>query len=318
MKHLSKIIIIQILSIILILKPNLLITSDYAIKLNKINDGVWVYIPSKEQMENKIVVSNIGVIEGDNYSLIIDAGNSVSFANQFLKELKKIKIKPIKYLIITHRHYDHSFGLEAFAKEQTEVYMDKNEFQLLKSEGPLIKKMIFKESDIIEDIINFKNIANLKINYLADQKILDLGNRKVLIKNVGRAHTKGDIIIYDFKSKSYFVGDLVFSGRAAAFSDANVKLWLKKLDKIFNYSWNYMLPGHGKLLYKVQEINDTKYWLSFIDSSLARSIKQGDMISEILNYKYPDKINNLKFKDINFKRGIKKQFKLYIEKNYIE
>jgi len=88
MKYLSKI-IIRILSIILILKPNLLITSDYAIKLNKINDGVWVYIPSEEQIENKIVVSNIGVIEGDNYSLIIDAGNSVSFANQFLKELKK-------------------------------------------------------------------------------------------------------------------------------------------------------------------------------------------------------------------------------------
>ena len=158
----------------------------------------------------------------------------------------------------------------------------------------------------------------MRINHLADQKILDLGNRKVLIKNVGRAHTNGDLIIYDFKSKSYFVGDLVFSGRAAAFSDANVKLWLKKLDKIFNYSWNYMLPGHGKLLYKEQEINDTKYWLSFIDNSLIRSIKQGDMISEILNYKYPEKINNLKFKDINFKRGIKKQFKLYIEKNYIE
>ena len=53
----------------------------------------------------------------------------------------------------------------------------------------------------------------------------------------------GDIIIYDYKTKTYFVGDLLFKGRAAAFTDANLIEWRKKI--------NFLLKIHGKLLYQV-------------------------------------------------------------------
>ena len=43
----------------------------------------------------------------------------------------------------------------------------------------------------------------------------------------------GDIIIYDYKTKTYFVGDLLFKGRAAAFTDANLIEWRKKINFFF-------------------------------------------------------------------------------------
>tara|TARA_A100001015_G_scaffold308473_1_gene406168 strand:- start:558 stop:1499 length:942 start_codon:yes stop_codon:yes gene_type:complete len=310
--------IFKIIVITIYLFPYFLHANEYAIKLNKINKGVWIFNPSYNQYKNKIVISNIGIIEGDNYTMVIDTGNSKSFALRFLAELKKVTKKPIKYLVITHRHFDHTFGIEAYINQVTEIFMDKYEFEMLKSEGPLIKNMIMKNTNENWQGIEFANIINLKINHVKHEKILDLGNRKVLLKNIGRAHTNGDIIIYDFKSRTYFAGDLVFQGRAAAFSDANVRLWSKKLENVFNRPWNYMLPGHGKLITKKKQINETKLWLKFINNSIEKSSIQGDMISEVLEYPFPEKLKKTKLKEVTFKRGLKKQIELYKEKNYIE
>ena len=72
--------------------------------------------------------------------------------------------------------------------------------------------------------INFDNISDEKINFLDDSIEVNLGNRRVLIKNLGIAHTKGDLIAYDFNTNTYITGDIIFIGRAAAFSDANIPM----------------------------------------------------------------------------------------------
>ena len=48
------------------------------------------------------------------------------------------------------------------------------------------------------------------IFFLNDELVLDLGNRKVLIRNFGEDHSAGDLIVYDYNSKIYFVGDIIF------------------------------------------------------------------------------------------------------------
>ena len=63
--------------------------------------------------------------------------------------------------------------------------------------------------------------------------VLDLGNRKVLKRNFGEDHSAGDLIVYDYNSKIYFVGDIIFRHRAAVFSDANIKNWRNKIEFFF-------------------------------------------------------------------------------------
>ena len=142
MKNLS-IIKMHFYVVLFCLLPELLFTNDYAIKIQKINDGVWMFNPDNNENIGRITLSNIGIIEGEEYAMIIDAGNSESFALRFLEELNNIITKPIKYLVLTHRHFDHTFGIEAYLNKEISIYMDKNEFEMLKSEGPRIKNMIF-------------------------------------------------------------------------------------------------------------------------------------------------------------------------------
>ena len=120
----------------------------------------------------------------------------------------------------------------------------------------------------------------------------------------------GDIIIYDYKTKTYFVGDLLFKGRAAAFTDANLIEWKKKINFFSKAPWKIIIPGHGEVIKKKEDLNDTFVWLKFVQKSIERSLENGDMLSEVLQYDMPEKINHLELKTITLKEGLKRQFEI--------
>ena len=59
-------------------------------------------------------MTNSGIIVGDEGVLIIDSLSMPSFAKDLISDVKHITDKPIKYVIDTHAHWDHSWGNEEF------------------------------------------------------------------------------------------------------------------------------------------------------------------------------------------------------------
>ena len=283
--------------------------------LKKLADGVFFHnaILDEPNKKNQGLIANLGVIIGRDSILVIDAGSSKKLAEKFIKSIKNISVKPIRYLIITHRHFDHSYGIEAFKEINAKIYMSKEEFYYFKKDGPRIFKNLVENRGFYKTNINFKNIVEEDVFFLIHEQIIDLGDRKVLVKNFGIAHTKGDLIVYDYKTKTYFVGDLIFRGRAAAFSDANIVKWRKKINYFFKGSWNFIVPGHGKAIKKKNSLYDTSNWLKFLQDSIKRAIKNGDMISEIFEYEIPQTINHLKLIKPALREGLKRQIDILQE-----
>ena len=54
----------------------------------------------------------LGLICGDKFSLVVDSGNSPAHASDFLKLVEKMDISPLKFVVITHWHWDHIFGIK--------------------------------------------------------------------------------------------------------------------------------------------------------------------------------------------------------------
>src|SRR5690606_6533064 len=75
------------------------------------------------------VQANVGIIIADDKCILIDSGNSPQQANLIMKELEKIEAPPVKYIIYTHHHWDHTFGSDVFndceviAHERTYKYL---------------------------------------------------------------------------------------------------------------------------------------------------------------------------------------------------
>ena len=296
------------------------IADNKKLTIKEVSKNLWVYNASNEAPNklNNGLIANVTAIIGEKHILVYDAGPSKQFAKSFINKIKTISNKPIKYLIISHRHFDHAYGIESFIEEGAKIYFDKEEFEYFKNEGPKINKLLIENLGFKKNNINFSNITDKNIYFFKGESVIDLGNRKILIQNLGNAHTKGDIIIYDFNSKTYITGDFVFQGRAAAFSDANLNLWMSKLETELDQPWTKIIPGHGKIINNKNNLNDTKLWLSFLNQSIIKAISQGDMISEIFEYQIPKALDFLTMKEITLRQGLKKQINYYKNKKIIE
>ena len=313
----SKINIVTVFFSFLLIKYS--IAENNNILLNEILPGILVY-NGKNEVQNEInkgAIANKVAIIGNEDILVYDSGPSKKFAENFIKEVRKHSDNPIKYLVVSHRHFDHAYGIEAYINNKTIIYMDQTEYFYFKKEGPLINKLLIKNFGLNEDNIDFSKISEKNIDFISNKLEVNLGNRKVLIENMGIAHTKGDLIVYDYNTKTYIMGDLIFKGRAAAFSDADIPLWINVLKNKLVLPWQFLIPGHGKTIKSDLELNDTKNWLLFLDKSLKRAISDGDMVSEIFQYPIPKKVEHLKMKSLTLRQGLKKQLNLY-RKKYIE
>ena len=82
-------------------------------QLKRFSDRIW-YLPHSEETDRPI----LGYVRGDRCSLMIDAGNSPAHVELFCHALREQKLPLPDYCVLTHWHWDHTFGIAAL-KEQT-------------------------------------------------------------------------------------------------------------------------------------------------------------------------------------------------------
>src|SRR3989442_13915198 len=100
---------IPLLLAILLQGPNP-VTTGKAYKFEKITDGVY-YATATGSM---ITGSNNVAIVGDRDVLVVDTGTSPAEARAFQGDLRAITAKPVRYVVNTHFHYDHTDGNQVY------------------------------------------------------------------------------------------------------------------------------------------------------------------------------------------------------------
>ena len=74
-------------------------------------------------------IANTGFIVGEESVLVIDAGPSYLYALEMIKFIRETTNADIKYLIVTHHHPDHSFGISKFLDIGSKVIISEIEFK---------------------------------------------------------------------------------------------------------------------------------------------------------------------------------------------
>lgn len=187
--------------------------------LHKLSDRIF-YMEHRDETARPV----LGVISGNKYSMIVDSGNSPKHAKEFLKELDQIDISPIKYLVLTHHHWDHILGIKemnliTIAHEKTKEEFDRMSHLKWddKSMDEHIEKKILTEFSaqcIIKEIEDRENIelGEIDITY-KDSLEIDLGELTCVLKHIGGPHTDDSIMVYVPEEKVIFLGDCVYGRR---------------------------------------------------------------------------------------------------------
>ena len=232
-------------------------------KVVEINNNVYAILDLFHI--SKKSTTNAGIIFTANSTIFIDCGMRVD-SGKFLWDFanKKYPNKKDKYLILTHHHSDHSFGMKIFKENKVKTIAHKNTNDFLKDDNGKYKQFVldkfFKSKEIGEKIL-----GDVKI-FPADQLIendtvITIDNEEITIF-VTPGHTKSDICIYHNKSKTLFAGDTIYEGSPPNTRFGNVDLWLqwkRELTRLKEYDILNICPGHGKLCDKSIIDSNIKY-----------------------------------------------------------
>ena len=164
------------------------------------------------------------IVEFKDYIMMLEAGQSIARGEAYIAETKKlIPNKPIRYVMNTHPHADHTGGLPALVEEGAIIITQKNNEEFL-------EKALNTRRTLLDDSLA-KNPKKAKFETVAEKKVYSDGTRTVEFYHIPPApHSNGLIIAYIPKEKVLFQGD--FSVNPGEPANDHVKALVPVLEKL--------------------------------------------------------------------------------------
>jgi cyclase len=257
--------------------------------LTKIADNVYSYVDVKNASPSNSFAANAGIIVGRDAILVVDTLISAKEAQRFIKDIRKISDKPIKYVVDTHYHLDHAFGNCEFAKLGATIISQANDRKNLAQKGEAELKSAKSYGLTDEEMAG--TVVTLPTITFADRMTIDLGDELVELIFVASSHTDGSALVYLPSRKILFAGDVLFTDFHPFMGDSNVEGWVETLDYILFLDANTIIPGHGPISGK-KDIAEMKSYLLTFDRTareLVAKTKDVDYIATELKKVLPVK-----------------------------
>ena len=282
---------------------------EYDLTPVKLNENSYYFYGKEEYFskENGGNISNSAFIITKNSVILIDTGTTVDYANEMKKEIAKITKNQISYVINTHHHPDHFLGNKAF--ENAKIYATTFTQDEIKNHG---EKYVSNMINLIGEAIYSTRALAPNTKLTSKKLILDDYELEVLYYD---GHTKSDIALLDKKTKILYTSDLIFNQRALATPHANLSKWIKTLEELKKLDFDILVPGHGKISYSKDVIDENIEYLRFLDKTLKNAVEDGLDIFEILSQEVPEVFRNYSMFEEEYERSIINLYKKY-ELNY--
>lgn len=210
---------------------------------------------------------NIAVIEGDSALYVVDTQFADAYAD-IKNAIGNISPKPVRYVINTHGHNDHTNGNAPFVKDFHATIIAHHH---------------------TADLINAHNQNNAAPNalpHLTFERSLKLaGSEPVHLIYFANAHTNGDIIVHLPKSNIIHAGDILFFERFPFIDVKNggsIDGMIKGLNGITALADGNtkIIAGHGRLANKDEVVKHTRM-LTTIKNRIAGQKRQGRTLAQI-------------------------------------
>lgn len=217
----------------------------------------------------------MGLLIGPEGNLLID-DQFAPLSDKIMAAIKKISDKPIKYLINTHWHGDHTGGNENFANAGVMILAHKNVHERMSKEQFMqaFGRKVPAAPVAAQPRLTFTEEMNLHFN-----------GEAILVFHEHVGHTDGDAIIYFPKNNVIHLGDTYFQGRfpfVDLSSGGSVASLIESLNKsmILIDDNTQIIPGHGNASNRV-EIMAYRDMISTIYHRVKQSVEAGLSLEEV-------------------------------------
>jgi len=219
--------------------------TEKKISFTEVGDGLWAFTAEGDP--------NSGVIIGDDSVMIVEAQATPRLANKVIEKVREVTDKPITHVTLTHYHAVRVLGASAFGAQQ--VIMGEKARSMVAERGQEDWDSEFQRFPRLFE--GHESIPGLTwpTTTFNDRMTVYLGNRRIDLMHLGRAHTAGDIVIYVPDANTMFTGDIVEYHSACYCGDGHFHDWPDTLDNIRAFDLDAIAPGRGDALVGPKMVN---------------------------------------------------------------
>lgn len=246
-------------------------TLDFTVK--KIGEGVYAAISPDRSKAG----SNAGFVVGDDDVLVVDTFISTDAAKELLDEIRKVTDLPIRYVVNTHYHLDHTGGNAVFKQEGASIVAQRNVRDWLHTENLKFFGANPKPEDKarVDALVGPDTVYKKSLN-------LTLGSRRVEVRSLP-GHTGGDSVIFIPDADVVFAGDLVWQHHLPNLIDASTASWIQTLDKLMSeHPKATFVSGHGDLA-TASDVAAFRDYLNILRIDVAKAQADGKSGQELVD-----------------------------------
>lgn len=207
--------------------------------------GVFVHLGALEEWQprNAGDVANLGFIVGSRCVAVIDTGGTPQVGERLLAAVRRATPLPVCYVINTHAHPDHVLGNVAFNGLTPEPAVFVGSARLGASLAVRERHML---NALQRDFgLTLGRDSIVRPGLVVDKQLeLDLGDRQIQLDAWPTAHTDHDLTVYDRKTRTLFLSDLLFASHLPVL-DGKLRGWLGVMESLKSFDAALVVPGHG-------------------------------------------------------------------------
>jgi len=231
-------------------------------ELTDLGGGIYAYL----QPDWTWMLNNAGFIVGRDAVTVIDTCGTEPRTARYLSAIRGVSDKPLRTLINTHHHGDHTYGNHLLLPAATIVGHElcRTEIQRVGlGIKPLFPNVEWGHIEIAPPFLTFSDRINVYVDDL-----------KVELIYVGPAHTKGDVVAWIPERKLLFTGDIVFNDCTPFVAEGCIEHFYDALAVLRGLDAETVVPGHGRIGDPTM-FDKVEGYLRFLQAAAEDSFGQG-------------------------------------------
>ena len=247
---------------------------DKQISFTEVGEGLYAFTAEGDP--------NTGVIIGDDSVMIVEAQATPRLARKVMECVRSVTDKPISHLVLTHYHAARVLGASAYGAR--EIIMSGAARAMVAERGQEDWDSEFGRFPRL--FLGHEEIPGLTwpTTTFSESMTVYLGNRRVDIMHLGRAHTAGDAVVWVPDQEVMFTGDIVEYHSACYCGDGHFGDWADTLANIAAFEPKSIAPGRGDALVGeemvAKAIESTADFVMSTYKPVARVVARGGSLKE--------------------------------------
>lgn len=237
----------------------------------EVAEDVFAFIQEGGATPDPATTTNGGFIVGEEGVIVVDGLMTNAMARRVQQEVKRITQAPIRCMILTHFHGDHSLANQNYLSVPI-IGHSGCRADLIERWDATVENFSTRFPELAAE---FHSARMVPPNLVYDRGLtLYLGSHEINLIHPGRAHTRGDTLVYLPQDRVLYAGDVVFNRQVPGTGSGHLRGWMSTLRKIQTLHVDTIVPGHG-LLGDVTIVKDLHRFFSALKREAQKRFRAG-------------------------------------------